>query len=77
MSCALLTAPGLRSVDNVSAPFPPPLHHCALHGSAKKRGSTIKRLRFALGSFSGAGKFSAPATVRGVVGCAGCCVAVL
>ena len=46
-------APGLRSVDNVSAPFPPPLHHCALHGSAKKHGSTIKRLRFAGGSCSG------------------------
>ena len=47
------TAPGFYSVANVSAPHTPPLHHCALHGSAKKRGSTIKRLRFAGGSGSG------------------------
>ena len=53
------TATGLRSVGSVSALHPPPLHHCALHGSAKKHGSTTKRLRFALGSLGGVGKFRA------------------
>jgi len=30
-------------------PFPPPLHHCGLHGSAQPHGCAIKPLRFAGG----------------------------
>jgi hypothetical protein len=41
-------APGLRSADSVSAPLPPPLHHCAPR--AKYR---VRCFRFAGGSCSG------------------------